>query len=122
MDKISEPLKGTTLAKALQATLEGEKVNDYLSRYESVLHVCEIQTFDKSNLVPKGASSPGTKPGAGSDPLAKGDLGLPADFWGDWTSDVDEDGEPLDKHGNPFFEPYDPYGIVRAVLKDPSFP
>jgi tetratricopeptide (TPR) repeat protein len=98
--------------------------------YESVLGPCEIQAIDKFKRISRGgAGSPtkglGTKitPGSGSGtPPKKGNLGLPDDFWDDWTSDVDENGEPLDKYGNPFFEPYDPQGIVKAISKDPSFP
>ncbi|KAI9782365.1 MAG: hypothetical protein M1839_005238 [Geoglossum umbratile] len=84
-------------------------------------------TIDKPKRDPREVSTKGfntqTTPGPrASVPAKKGDLGLPDGFWDDWTSDVDEDGEPLDKYGKPFFEPYDPEGIVRAVLQDPSFP
>ncbi|KAI9864003.1 MAG: peptidyl-prolyl cis-trans isomerase cpr6 [Trichoglossum hirsutum] len=122
LDKAPDLLEATTLAKALQATLGNETPNDYPSIYESVLCVCEIQTTDQSNRVSRGACDARTKADTDSKTHAKSDLDLPADFWEDWTSEVDEDGEPLDKDGKPFFEPYDPCGIVRAVLKDSSFP
>jgi len=98
--------------------------------YKSVLSPCEIQTIDKFKRISREGAGPPTKelstestPGSGSGTSPKkGNLGLPDNFWDDWTSDVDENGEPLDKYGNPFFEPYDPQGIVKAILKDPSFP
>ncbi|KAI9768017.1 MAG: peptidyl-prolyl cis-trans isomerase cpr6 [Geoglossum simile] len=99
--------------------------------YESVLSPCEIQAIDKSKRVLRGSAGPPPKelntekftPSSGpGTPLKKGNLGLPDDFWDDWTSDVDGNGEPLDRYGNPFFDPYDPQAIIRAILKDPSFP
>ncbi|KAH0562939.1 hypothetical protein GP486_002499 [Trichoglossum hirsutum] len=121
-DKTPNLLEATTLAKSLQATLNNEKPNACQSTYESVLCACEIQTIDPSERIPRGAYSTEAKASTSSKTRVKGGLGLPDDFWDDWTSDVDEDGEPLDKYGKPFFEPYDPAGIIRAVLKDPSFP
>ena len=132
-DKTSpECLAAKKLAEFLRPTNEdcGKHTPSIWSMCESVLSPCEIQTIDKSKRLPRETSvlstedhnietTLGSESGA---PTKKGDLGLPDDFWDDWTGEVDEDGEPLDKYGNPFFEPYHPYGIVRAVLQDPSFP
>ncbi|KAH0544926.1 hypothetical protein FGG08_001006 [Glutinoglossum americanum] len=121
-DKIPKSLKGATLANALRVTLNDKEPGDYMPTYESVLSACDIQTVGKPKHLPKGACDAESRLNAVPKTLMKGDLGLPAGFWDDWTSDVNEDGEPLDKYGRPFFEPYNPGGIVSAVLKDPSFP